>query len=634
MSETSYWTHFTNSRLSRRRALAASGAGVLGAAFLAACGGGDSGGGESQSKSTDKSGLIYEPVDSTSSAKSGGVIKHFYTTDITTFDAVAFNTASTVNDVSVFTYPRMVKFAMTKYPKPNEGGVEGDAMESWEASPDKLTYTFKMRQGMKWDPKAPTSGRVMDPSDVIFSWNKFARLNASAPNLVYSAAAPTAPIESISSPDSRTVVFKLKNPEAALLTLLAGWDQFYIMPKESDGGFDPKNEVRGYGPWLLEEYRPSAFINWKRNPDYYVKGRPYPDRLERPLVSEFSARLAQFKAGNILHDVVEQSQQDVIQLKKDLPQAQLVLGAGGYGKNYNPVTSAHINFGWDTGTKFNDVRVRQALSMSIDREAFADFAESRAQFAKDGLDNSVAFNSSLAPAWTGYWIDPMNDKEFGPNAKFLQHNIAEAKKLLAAAGIPNGFEFDFHFCNNNYGAQYQRTPEIYAGMFQEVGLKAKLNGIQYNVWQPQYHRAYVPSTYASGQTKAFSGIGLMAERQRYTAAFSVYGLMHPEGDSYHGATPDGNNVLKGDPKLNDMLLKARLETDVNKAKELMKEVQRYMAQQAYHIPKPSNSIPFTVWWPALANVGAFTSSPVGANRWAEHNLAWWIDTTKPPLARS
>ena len=43
---------------------------------------------------------------------------------------------------------------------------------------------------------------------------------------------------------------------------------------------------------------------------------------------------------------------------------------------------------------------------------------------------------------------------------------------------------------------------------------------------------------------------------------------------------------------------------------------------------------FTVWWPALANVGAFTSSPVGADRWAEHNLAWWIDTTKAPFVKS
>jgi ABC-type transport system substrate-binding protein len=240
-------------------------------------------------------------------------------------------------------------------------------------------------------------------------------------------------------------------------------------------------------------------------------------------------------------------------------------------------------------------------------------------------------NSSLSPAWAGYYLDPTDEKEFGPNAKYFQHNVAEAKKLLAAAGYANGMDFDFHFCNNNYGAIYLRTPEVYAGMFQEVGLRPKLNGIPYQIWLPQYHYGYIPSTYTSGQTKGFTGMGIMAERQRYTPAFSVYGLLHPEGDAFHGVTPDGRDPIKGDPKLNDMLAKMRMETDKNKAQEGMKEVQRYVAQQAYHIPKPSNSIPLTVWWPAISNLFAFTSSPVGANRWAEHNLAWWIDTTKPPF---
>ena len=629
-----YWQRFTESRLSRRRALVTTGAGALGAAFLAACGGGDSGGEPKPAASRDKSGLVYEPVESTANAKPGGAIKHFYTTDVTTFDGLLSNSASTVNDVSVFTYPRMLKFALTKYPKPNEGGVEGDAMESFEVSPDKLTYTFKLRPGMKWEAKAPTSGREIDTDDILFSWGKFARVNPSAPNLAYSQAAPSAPIEKVEAPDSRTIVMKLKNPEAALLTLLAGWDQLYIMPRESDGGFDPKNEVRGYGPWLLEEYRPSAYIHWKRNPDYYVKGRPYPDRLERPLVSEYAARLAQFKAGNILHDVVEQSQQDVVQLKRDVPQALLIQGAGGYGKNYSPTIAAQITFGYEGDSKFKDVRVRQAIGMSLDREAFADFAENRAAFAKDGLDNSVEFNASLSPAWTGYWLDPKNEKEFGPNVKYLRHNPTEAKKLLAAAGFASGLEFDFFFCNNNYGALYQRTPEVYAGMMEEAGFKPKLNGIPYATWKPQYHDTYIPAFYTTGKTKGFNGIGLMAERQRYTPAFSIYGILHPEGDAFHGTTADGNNAVKGDPKLNDMLAKMRLETDKNKAQEGMKDVQRYIAQQAYHVPKPSNSIPFTVWWPAIGNIGAFTSSAVGANRWAEHNLAWYIDQSKPPFTKA
>src|SRR5262249_20618092 len=135
----SYWSN----RVSRRRAIGTVGAGALGAAFLAACGGGSSDSGKSDSggtaKSTDKSGLIYEPVENSSAAKSGGTLKTVYTADILHFDALSSNSSSTVNDASVFTYPRMVKFGVTKYPKPHDGSIEGDAMESWELSPDKLT---------------------------------------------------------------------------------------------------------------------------------------------------------------------------------------------------------------------------------------------------------------------------------------------------------------------------------------------------------------------------------------------------------------------------------------------------------------------------------------------------------------
>jgi peptide/nickel transport system substrate-binding protein len=629
----SYWSN----RVSRRRAIGTAGAGALGAAFLAACGGGssdnksDSGG---TPKTTDKSGLIFEPTDNSAAAKPGGTVKTVYTADVLHFDALSSNSSSTVNDAAVFTYPRTLKFATTKYPKPHDGGVEGDVFESWEVSPDKLTYTAKVRQGMKWDPQAPTSGRAIDTRDILFSWDKFKKVNASAVNLAYDATkSPGAAIESVTAPDDKTIVLKLKQPDGALLTLLAGWDQWYIMPRESEGGFDPKTVVRGYGPFFLDDHRPSAYTHWKKNPDYYVKGRPYYDRLERALVPDFSTRLAQFKAGNIHTDVVEQTQDNVVQLKKDLPAALLILGSGGFGKNWSPTTSGNVYFGYEGNSIFKDVRMRQALSMAIDNEAFADVYENRANFAKDGLDNSVAWNSHLSPAWTGAYIDPHNEKEFGANAKYFKFDVAEAKKLVAAAGFNNAeFEF-FHNSEQTYGAGYARQHQIYQAMFADIGLKPVMKGHPYATWLAQYHYGYIPSTYNAGQTKGFNGIGLGAERQRYTAVLSVHGLVHVEGDAFHGATADGRDAVKGDPKLNDMLGKLRQESDRNKVNEGMKEAQRYLAQQMYYIPKPSTSIPFTVWWPAIGNVGAYSSSVVGASRWAEQNLQWWLDTTKAPFVR-
>ena len=125
----------------------------------------------------------------------------------------------------------------------------------------------------------------------MFSWKKFGEVNPSAPNMVYHAErAPGAAVESMSAPDASTIVMKLRKPDSALLTLLAGWDQFYVMPRESAGAFDPKSTARGHGPWQLEEYLPSSHMHWVKNQDYYNKGRPFPDRLERTLVPEAAAR--------------------------------------------------------------------------------------------------------------------------------------------------------------------------------------------------------------------------------------------------------------------------------------------------------------------------------------------------------
>ena len=83
--------------------------------------------------------------------------------------------------------------------------------ESWEISPDQLTLTFKLRQGVKWDSRAPTNGRALDAQDVIKSWEKFTPSTPASRATAYDAtSAPTAPILSLTAPDNRTVVIKLQ----------------------------------------------------------------------------------------------------------------------------------------------------------------------------------------------------------------------------------------------------------------------------------------------------------------------------------------------------------------------------------------------------------------------------------------
>ena len=244
-AEQGYWVRTMSRRLSRRRAVAiTAGLGAGAALSLAGCGGGDgdstSGGGES--------GLLAKVEDTSKQAVAGGIYQSYEANDIQSMDPNGGSSAR-AQFVSYFVYPRLVK-TKTSFTGTHTEGKEGDLAESWEFSADGLTLTFKLRQGVIWDRREPTAGRAVDAQDVLFSADRFLRLNPNANNFFNSKSA-AAPIESLSAPDNRTVVMKLAFPFVPLIATLARALNIQILPRESDGKFDPKNEARGAGPWIL-----------------------------------------------------------------------------------------------------------------------------------------------------------------------------------------------------------------------------------------------------------------------------------------------------------------------------------------------------------------------------------------------
>ena len=625
-----YWQRVTNSRISRRRAIAATGSVAAAAAFLTACGGddnGDSGGGTG---STGGNSLIYKPVDTTSQAKAGGTIKHYANADITHFDALASNSASTVNFGSVFAYTRLLKFKPGIVPNEPDGSSEGEMAESWEVSPDKLTVTFKLRQGngTKWDERAPTNGRLMDMDDVLYSYKKFAAENPSAANVANSRN-PSAPVVSVTASDPRTLVVKLAKPDSTTIGLFSATDHLFIMPKEADGGFDPKTQVRGNGPWQLQEYTPSARFVWKKNPNYYVSNRPFPDLLERPIITELSQQLAQFRAGNIHTDVVLNAQQEVIQLKKDLPKANLVLPVG-----FPTGLTPSIGFGYEGNSPFKDQRVRQAFSMLIDREAFHGAINNADAFAAEGLDSEIRYNTCITAGWGPFWLDPLS-KDFGPNAKYLQYNVEEAKKLLSAAGYANGVSTE-SFSNQEltYGPTYNQSVEVFAGFFTGAGQQVKQTTFPYTQFLNNYYFGYRSGASAqgtAGDKTGYNGYSVQAERPYAGAVNLMLGSWHSAGGAFHGMSPDGTNAFKGDPKIDQMIEKIQAEFDQKSQVTQTHEVIRYMTGQTYMVPRPVANRGFTIYWPALANVGVQERWAQNNASWSEEYINWWIDTTKAPF---
>src|SRR5713226_182749 len=160
-------------------------------------------------------------------------------------------------------YSTLLRFDPQAYPK-----IIGDAAESWNISKDGLSYTFKIRKGIKFHDGSPLTSK-----DVKATYDKIifpAEGVASARQASYSV------VDKVEAPDDGTVVFRLKHPSASLLANLASpWNFIYSAEKlKQDPRWYEKN-VMGSGPFIFSEYVPGSHWVGKRNPNYYMKGRPY-----------------------------------------------------------------------------------------------------------------------------------------------------------------------------------------------------------------------------------------------------------------------------------------------------------------------------------------------------------------------
>ena len=571
--------------------------------------------------------VLSKPVDTTANAKPGGTLKSYVVTDAQSFDPLASSTLSTFTQIAAYTYPRLIRFTPALYPDHARGNVEGDLVESYEVSPDRLQYTLRLRQGPKWESKAPTSGRPVDAGDALFSWNKFARSSPYRADLAYHVdAAPGAPVEAVTSPDPRTIVFKLKQPDASFLALLASDRLLYVMPRESEGGFDPRTDVRGYGPWLMAENRPGVLRVWSKNPDYHVKGRPFMDRIEHLVVSEYASRLAQFRAGLIWPSVA--SQDDIIETNKAVPGLSLR-----QLDNYSTVPST-LGFGYDGDSPWKDERLRQAVSLLIDRETMVDLKTDRGRLVAEGLPVDLRYHTAVAAGWEDFWVDPQDAARFGAEGKFLSYDPGEARRLMEAAGFGGGIETLLHYNGGNeYSPSYTRTAELISGMLHAGDIRARLDPRSYeNDWLPNYQSGYTPAANLGKQIRGFPGLIYRAGAASPTLATQLYGVYHRNGGRFIGITPDGKNAQNGDADVNRAVESLRREFDLDKQKSMALDFARLVARKAYDIPAPAHStLGFSLSWPVIANLGTYRGWPAGSPV-TETNLHQWLDASKPPLA--
>jgi peptide/nickel transport system substrate-binding protein len=612
-----YWSKLLNQRTSRRRAMTVTGGAAMGAAFLAACGGNGGGGG---SVGGDTSGLITNIEDRTNSAQAGGTFLDSRNADTDNLDPFAASSLIT-SSISALAYNRLTVLKLGRMDDP-DGDVVGDLAESWEWSPDRLTLTMKLRPGVKFHNIPPVNGREMDVEDVSYSWKRFSDTGLLRGELI-NAVNPMAPILSLNATDSRTIVFRLSEPMAYVPTLMAtpNTGNPHMVPKEADGGFDLRRQQIGTGPYMLTNYEPSVRFQYTKHPNYYVQGRPFVDGLNLPIIPEYAQGVAQLKAGNLhLYNV---SATDVLTVKNDEPTLNLYQGS------MASIGQRSI-FGWNPGpldvNPFRDERVRQAYSMSWDRDLFIDVVYNVDKFRAEGLPVETRWNTELqCNFFPGWWLDPQG-RDFGPNVQYFKHNIEEGKKLMAAAGFANGVEVtSSYFTTPQYGPNFPSYVEVLQGMAADVGFRFRPNIVDYATDFPRIYR--------DGKGR-FDGMSykLGPSGGGDDAIGRLIFFNHSRGGGYSGHDVDGRGDFSGDAWLDDTLNKAKGEVDAERRKSLAQEVQRYLAKKLYSIRWPGGATGFEVAWPAVQNYRVYRS--LGTSWDARVHPNFWLDQTKAPFRRA
>jgi peptide/nickel transport system substrate-binding protein len=437
--------------------------------------------------------------------------------------------------------------------------LEGDLAESWTI-PNETTYVFKLRRGVRWHPKPPVNGRELTAEDIKYTYDRFLTVKGNNNRGVLEQ------IDRIDAIDRHTVRFTLKEPHAWFLDNLASTSTWVIAKEavEQYGDLKKPEACIGTGPWMLERYEPNVRLTFVRNPNYFLPGLPYADGIEVTIDDDPSSRLAAWLAGR--YDFAPEAGMVVRRL--DLPlarQRKPGLQTGDFTTVFGGITWLKVE-----QEPFKDQRVRRALAIAGN---WREILETNAWSQGHGVPNPAV------PAAFKEWAIPI-DQLTPEGRRLYEHNTAEARKLLAESGH-SGLKFPLE-TTSGYGPDYLDAVQIGLKNWKAAGVDAELRLKEYG--------AYVASTIFGRFEKTAAGLfGLWTDPDAYLYRYYMPGQIFNAG---------GIN----DPKVADMIRLQRRTADVPKRREIIYDIQRYLAEKAYILYGPSvNAV--AAWEPYVKNFG-------------------------------
>lgn len=466
--------------------------------------------------------------------KKGGTLNFSVVAEPPNYDCHGSTTFALVHPIAPH-YSLLVKFDGKEYPK-----VIPDLAESWTVAPDKMSYTFKLRGGVKFHDGSPLTS-----ADVKASYDRI----ISPPEGVVSIRKAYYADLVVEAPDPTTVVFKLKNPMAGVMEALASpFNCIYSAAKLQQNPRYPETEIMGSGAFTFVNHVKGSTWEGKRFDGYYNKERPYLDGYKIFFV----------KSAAVVPGILGGQFDAEFRGRNPAEQKQLLDKAKDNLQSFEGTWVNNLMLVFNTTRKpFDDIRVRQALSLAIDRWGGSEALAKISILKFVGGVMRPGYSMSLPEA------ELVKLPGF---SKDINKSREDAKKLLAAAGAK---DLKFKLLNRNVAEPYTPGGIYSIDQWRRIGVTVEHEQLETKLYQDRV---------AKGDFDV--AVEFQADfMDDPTAQFSKYltKMLSPSG--YSGHT---------DGKIDDMYQKQRRMADPDERTKLVREMERYALTQAYNVP--------LLWW--------------------------------------
>ena len=476
----------------------------------------------------------------------------------------------------------------------------GGLAESW-SMPDDTTFIWNIRQGVHFHDKPPVNGREFDAHDVVWNFHRYYGLGdfAEAGSSPQRGIVGNLEFLSVTATDKWTVELKLTKPQVNVVSQLLH-NMIWMYPPEvfeEEGGFEDWRNLVGTGPYRLTDHVEGSSATWEKNPNYWGVDEkfgnrlPYIDELRALMMPDASTRLAALRTGRI--DILTNTGDAHITNIDNLESLQ----------KSNPELEVWPQYSFIPGTfVFNqslppmqDVDVRKALQMSVDREAIT------ATFFKDWADPApygIFHHSTKGFVWPyEEWPDEVKrEYEYRPD---------DAEALLDAAGYPRGADgYRFKITVGNLVRYDPTYAEILMGYFDAIGVDSELSIF----------------------SEAEGGAAFRADTAEWELMNAGYGVYRATPRTIGEAVQniDSSSATKvDDPRMEALYYAAVEATDLEEYKSYHRQADEISIREHYGLVKPRSAI-FSVSQPWVEGfAGEFG---LGYTERHTHFSRVWIDS--------